>query len=58
MVKNYILSHQGNANQNYAEIPSHPSQIGHHEENRKQTTNVGEDSGKRNTHTLLVGNVN
>jgi hypothetical protein len=35
-----IFNHQGNANQNYIEIPSHPSQIGYHQENKKQQTIV------------------
>jgi hypothetical protein len=30
------LSHKGNANQNDTEIPSHPSQNGYHQENKKQ----------------------
>jgi hypothetical protein len=31
-----ILSYKGNANQNYSESPSHPSQNGHHQENKQQ----------------------
>jgi hypothetical protein len=31
-----ILRHKGNANQNYTKIPSHSSQIGHHQENKQQ----------------------
>jgi hypothetical protein len=31
-----IFSHQGNANQNYNEIPSYPSQNGYAQENNKQ----------------------
>jgi hypothetical protein len=33
-----IFSNQGNANQNYIEIPSHPSQNSCHQENKKQQT--------------------
>jgi hypothetical protein len=29
------LIYQGNVNQNYSEIPSHPSQNGYHQENKK-----------------------
>jgi hypothetical protein len=31
-----ILIHKGNANQNYTNIPSHPSEIGNHQENKHQ----------------------
>jgi hypothetical protein len=31
-----ILSHKGNAKQNYIEILSHPSQKGCHQENKQQ----------------------
>jgi hypothetical protein len=31
-----ILSHQGNANQHDTEIPPHPTQNGHHQENKHQ----------------------
>jgi hypothetical protein len=30
-----ILTHQGNANQNYIEIPSHPGQNGCHQGNKQ-----------------------
>jgi hypothetical protein len=36
-----ILSHQGNANQNDIEIPSHPSQNGYQQENEQQQMLVG-----------------
>jgi hypothetical protein len=36
-----ILTHKGNANQNYTEIHSHPSQIGNHQENKQQQMLVG-----------------
>jgi hypothetical protein len=36
-----ILSHTENANQNFTEIPAHHRENGHHQENRKQTTNAG-----------------
>jgi hypothetical protein len=32
----YILSRRGNVNQSIIEIPSHPSQNGYHQENKKQ----------------------
>jgi hypothetical protein len=48
-----IFSHQGNANPNYFEIPSHLSENGYLEENI--TTNAGKDVvGKRNSYVLLV----
>jgi hypothetical protein len=31
-----IVSHKGNADQNYFEVPSHPSQIGFHQEHKPQ----------------------
>jgi hypothetical protein len=31
-----ILSHKGNANQNYTEILFHPNQNGNHQENKQQ----------------------
>jgi hypothetical protein len=31
-----ILSYKGNANQNYAKIPSHPIQVGHHTGKKQQ----------------------
>jgi hypothetical protein len=31
-----IFNYQGNKNQNYLEIPPHPSQSGYHQENKKQ----------------------
>jgi hypothetical protein len=31
-----LKSHQGNVNQNYIEIPSHPNQNGYHEENKEK----------------------
>jgi hypothetical protein len=30
------FSHKGNANQNYTEIPSHSSQLGHHQGNKQE----------------------
>jgi hypothetical protein len=51
-----ILSPKGNKNQNknqnYTKIPSHPSQIGHDQENIQVLVRM---QGKRNPHTLLVG---
>jgi hypothetical protein len=44
---------KGKASQYYIEIPSHPSQNGNHQV--KKTTNAGEDIGKRNPHTVVVG---
>jgi hypothetical protein len=31
-----ILSHKGNASQNYTKFPSHARQIGNHQENKEQ----------------------
>jgi hypothetical protein len=36
MKKFNTFSHQGNANHKYIYVPSHPSQNGDHEENKKQ----------------------
>jgi hypothetical protein len=41
MTNKYILSHKGNANQNYTKISSYPSQIAHHQENKKQQMLAG-----------------
>jgi hypothetical protein len=46
-----ITGHKGNANQNHTKIPPH-SCISL---KTPPTTNVGEDEGKRNPQTLLVG---
>jgi hypothetical protein len=49
-----VFSHQGSTDQNYTEIPSHPSQKGYF----KKTTNAGEIRGwgrERSPYTLLVG---
>jgi hypothetical protein len=50
-----ILSHQGNANQNNTEIPSHPSQNGYH----KKTVSAGKDvRGRgRNTYSMKVSQI-
>jgi hypothetical protein len=49
------LSHKGNANQHYTEIPSHPSQDGNHQGNSNKYW-----PGCRETGTLIHvgGNVN
>jgi hypothetical protein len=47
-----ILSDKGSANQNYTEIPSHPSQNGSHQENKQQI--LVKMWGERNLHTLLM----
>jgi hypothetical protein len=53
-----VVSDQGNANQNYTEIPSHPSQNSSHKENKK-TTNIGEDVGEKKELLFSAGrNVN
>jgi hypothetical protein len=46
-----IFSHKGNANQNYTEIPSCPSQNGCHQENKCKVRIWG----KRSLYILLVG---
>jgi UDP-N-acetyl-D-mannosaminuronic acid transferase (WecB/TagA/CpsF family) len=48
-----ILSCKGNVNQNYTEIPSHPSQNGYHQKNKQQM--LVRMQGKRHPYTLLVG---
>jgi hypothetical protein len=44
-----ILSYKGSENQNYIEIPSHPSQKGNHQENRQV---LGSLQGKELSHTV------
>jgi hypothetical protein len=42
MEKNFnILSHKGNASQNYTEIPFHPSQNGNHGGNKQHSPTDG-----------------
>jgi hypothetical protein len=36
MTNKHILIHRGNANQHYTKIPSYPSQISNHQENKQQ----------------------
>jgi hypothetical protein len=50
-----ILNHKGNANQNYTEIPSHPSQNVYHQENKQQI--LARMLGKGTLYTA-GGNVN
>jgi hypothetical protein len=51
-----ILNHKGNANQNYTEIPSHPSHIGNHQEKKQQQQQMlAKMKRKKNPPTLLVG---
>jgi hypothetical protein len=50
-----ILSHKGNANQNYTEIPSHPSQKGN-QENKQQM--VVRKWGKKRPLYTVGGDVN
>jgi hypothetical protein len=47
-----IPAHKGNANQNHTKFLPHPSEW--LASRTAPTTNVGEDAGKRNPHTLLV----
>jgi hypothetical protein len=47
-----ILGHKGNAHQSNIEILSHSSQNGII---KNTTTNVGEDEGKKDPYTLLMG---
>ena len=49
-----IISNQGDANQNYTEIPSHPNQNGNHQEVKKQEM-LARMWGNCNSSTLLVG---
>jgi hypothetical protein len=48
-----ILTHWGNANQNYIEIQLHATQKGYHQ--KTDTTNADKDADKRESCTLLVG---
>jgi hypothetical protein len=50
-----ILGNKGSANQNDAEVSPHYSQNGYLPSITHTKTNAGEDAGKRNFHTLLVG---
>jgi hypothetical protein len=43
-----IPGHKGNANQKYIKISFHSNQNGSHPEHKQKTTNVGEDTRKRN----------
>jgi hypothetical protein len=52
-----ILSHQGNANQNDTEIPSHSNQNGNHQE-KPTKTNTGENVGKKAPLYTVGGSVN
>jgi hypothetical protein len=47
-----ILSHKGNANQNYTKIPCPPSQIGNHQ---KIIIIMARMQEERNPHSVLVG---
>jgi hypothetical protein len=47
------LSHKGNTNQNYTEIPSQPRQSGSHQENKWKQTLVNKNMW--NPYTLMVG---
>ena len=46
-----ITNHQGNASQNYSELPHHTYKNGNYQ--KRQETSVGEDMAKRES--LLVG---
>jgi hypothetical protein len=48
-----ILRHKENENQNNTKIPSHPSQIGHHQENKQQQMLAR--YGKKELYALLTG---
>jgi hypothetical protein len=52
MFKN--LSHKGNVNQNYIEIPSHPSQHKNNEENKEQQMLVRVGGRKRASYTVGI----
>jgi hypothetical protein len=49
-----VNSHKGNANQNYIEIPSHPSQNSCGQEDKQQQM-LRRIQGKCNPYTWLVG---
>jgi hypothetical protein len=50
-----ILNHKGNANQNYSEILSHPSQNGII---KTTMTNASKDTGQKESSFNVGGNVN
>jgi hypothetical protein len=51
-----ILSHQGNANQNDTEIPSHSSQNGSHQEHKQQLMLARmQGVGEKNLYIRLAG---
>ena len=52
-----ITGHQGNANQNYVEIPSHANQNGNRSKNQ-ETTDAGEDVEKKEHFYTAGGIVN
>jgi hypothetical protein len=51
-----ILPHKVNANQNYPEICISPKS--EWQPSRKQTTNAGEDAGKKEPSYIVGGNIN
>jgi hypothetical protein len=48
-----VFHHQGNANQNYTEIASHPNQNGYHQENKKEQM-LGKRHSKRKLQAMFV----
>jgi hypothetical protein len=52
-----IVSHKGNANENYNEIPFHPTQNGKHQENKHQEMLVSIWGEKESVYTV-GGNAN
>ena len=50
-----IISNQGDANQNYTEIPSNPNQNGNH---KSITITGSKDVGKQELFCTVVGNAN
>jgi hypothetical protein len=48
-----IFSHKRNANPNYTKIPSHPSQIGNHQENKQRM--LASMRRNRNLYRLFMG---
>jgi hypothetical protein len=50
-----ILTHKGNANQNYTKFPSHPRKIGNYQENKQQQML---DSRKKEPSSTVGGDAN
>jgi hypothetical protein len=56
-MKKYLspINHKGNINQNYTEIPFHPSQDDNRENKQQILGRIWSEVGVRNLYTLLIG---